>query len=98
MHLQRSYSYKEPWTRKLLLLVMVAQHVADVLTKETFNAFAELLHTIDIPLIHLPLDSGVRLKRRDPLVHLVVPRHVRHQVLDHRKRLEGVDRDGLVSG
>src|SRR5947209_19110855 len=98
MHLQRSYPYEKARTRKLLLLIVIPQDVADILAQETLDALAELLHTIDIPLIHLPLDCGVRLKRRDPLVHLVVPGDVRHEVLDNRERLERIDGDGLVRG
>src|SRR2546421_11169603 len=34
--------------------LMVAEHVADILTKKTFNAFPELLHTVDVLLLHSP--------------------------------------------
>ena len=77
------------------LLVAVAQHVADVLAQEALDALPELLHAVDVLLVHPVLAVGVarlRLERRDALVLLVVPGHVGDEVLDHRERLERLAR------
>ena len=39
---------------KLVLRVVVAQHVADVLAEEALDALAELLHAVDVVLLHAP--------------------------------------------
>ena len=73
-----------------LVHVVIAQDVAHVLAQEALDALAELLDAIDFFLAHPPGAVrllGLRLERRDPLVDLVVPGDVRHQVLDDRKRL-----------
>jgi hypothetical protein len=87
MHLERRDPHEEARPRELVLQLMRAQHVADVLAQETFDALAELLRAIDVVLLPLPLGAFARLEGRAALVHLVVPRHVRHQVLDHREGL-----------
>ena len=83
------------------LRVAVAQHVADVLAQVALDALPELLHAIDVFLVHAVLAVGVaraRLERRDALVLLVVPGDVGDEVLDHRERLERLDGDRLGLG
>ena len=55
------------WTRKRgptnsVVLVVVAQDVADVLAQEALDALAELLDAVDVLLLHAPgAVGGVRL-------------------------------------
>ena len=79
---------------------MIAQHVADVLAQEALNAFAELLHAVDIFLGHAPgpirrvRHSG--LKWFDGLLDFEVPGDVRHQISDRWKRSQWLYGDGFV--
>ena len=81
--------------------VAVAQHVADVLAQEALDALAELLHALDVLLVH-PVSrrrrAPARLRREglDALVLLVVPGDVADQVLDHREGLDGLHGDRLL--
>ena len=54
MHLQRGDMNEKTRTDKFIMHLVVAQNVADVLTKITLDAFPEFLHTIDILLLHSP--------------------------------------------
>ena len=84
-----------PTNAVLLAAVAIAQHVADVLAQVALDALAELLHAIDVFLVHAVRAVGLarpRLELRDALVLLVVPRHVGDEVLDHRERLERLAR------
>src|SRR5215471_16472899 len=96
MHLEARDPHEETGASELLLPVVVAQDVADVLAEETLDALAELLDPVEVALLHLPDDAGLRRERRDLAVDLVVPGDIRHEILDDRKRLERRDRDGLV--
>jgi hypothetical protein len=96
MHLKGSSSHEEARPAKLFLLAVVAQDVADILTKEAFNALTKLLHAIDVPLVHLPHDTSPWLERRDLPIDAEVPGNVSHQILDHWESLHGKDSDGLI--
>src|ERR1700752_3119389 len=49
MHLERCESYEEARAREaLLVLVVVADDVADVLAQEALDALVELLHALDV--------------------------------------------------
>src|SRR5271170_1907926 len=96
MHFKRGSTYKEPRAGKLFLFAMVSQDMADVLAKETLNAFAKFLYAIHIALVHFPLDSGARLERRNFLIYFEVPGDVGDQILDHREGLHGEDGDGFI--
>src|SRR5579871_285357 len=96
MHLQRSRTNEEPRSAKLLLLIVITQNVADILAKETLNAFAKFLYAIHVALVHLPPNPGPRLKRWNLPINLEIPRNIRNQILDHRKRLHRKDVDGLI--
>ena len=54
MHLERRGVDQETRADELLVLVVIAQHVADVLAQEALDALAELLHAIDVRLRHAP--------------------------------------------
>src|SRR5262245_29126244 len=98
MHLQTSDAHKETWAAKLFLLVMISQHVTDVLTKKTLNALSKLLYPIDIALIHLPFDVQARAERWNPAVDAIVPGHVRYQISDNRKTLHWLHNDWFIQG
>src|SRR5579885_126849 len=82
MHFEAGHAHKKSRAAELLLFVMIAQHVADILAQEAFNALAEFLYPVNFPLVHLPFRARLGLKRRNLLVHTVVPGDVRDQVLD----------------
>src|SRR3989442_6844442 len=69
--------------------LMVAEHVADILTKKTFNAFPELLHTVDVLLLHSPgavwRVGRSWLERFDLFLYPKIPRDVCDQVLEQWK-------------
>ena len=54
VHLQRRRVDQEARADELVVLVVVAQHVADVLAQEALDALAELLHALDVFLLHAP--------------------------------------------
>src|SRR5436190_8431338 len=54
MHLQRGNMNQKPWSDESLVHLVVPQDMADVLTKETFDAFTKFLYTIDVLLLHSP--------------------------------------------
>src|SRR5947209_4362805 len=77
MHLQRGYVHQKPRTNELVVLVMIAQDVADILAEKTFDAFPEFFDPIDIALLHPP--RSIRRVRRagfewfDHLLHSKIP-------------------------
>ena len=85
---------------KFLVLVMIAQDVADILAKKTLDALAEFLHAIDVLLRHAPGAVGrvgrARLEFLDLLFHPEIPRDIGDQILHERKGLHRLDRDRLV--
>src|SRR5881296_67544 len=101
VHLEARDAYKEARAGEGVRALVVAQHVAHVLAEEALDALAELLHPVDVLLLHAPGAVGLRrlrLEGRDAPVDLVVPRDVGHQVLDDREGLHGGDRDRLAGG
>src|SRR5260370_13384383 len=96
MHLKRSRTDEEARSAKLLLFAVLAQNVADILAEKALNALAKFLHAVHIALVHLPLDAGTRLERRDLLIHSEIPGDVSHQILDDRECFHGKDGDGLI--
>ncbi len=89
MHFQARNAHEEARPAELLLLVVIAQDVADVLAQEALDALAEFLHAVHVSLVHLPFDAGPGLERRDFLVHFVIPGDVGDQILDQRKSFHG---------
>src|SRR4029450_6679753 len=85
----------------LIQLLLVAQHVADVLAQVAFDALAEFLNAVDVLLHHAVVAIGVarpRLEGRNAFLLPVIPRHIGDPVLDHGEgldRLPGGDRMGL---
>ena len=51
MHFQRGGINQKARADEFLVLVMVAQNVADILAEKTFDALAEFLHAIDVFLL-----------------------------------------------
>jgi hypothetical protein len=89
---------EKPRADELLVLVVVAEDVADVLAQEALDALAELLHAVRVRLVHPPRAvRGVRrprLERDDPLLLTEVRRDVGDEVLDRGERLHRLDDDG----
>ena len=96
MHLESGNANKEPWTAKLLVPFMIAQHVTDVLTEKALDALAKFLHAIDVALVHFPLDIRARRERRDLFVDLEIPGNIRDKIFDHGKTFERLNRDRFV--
>src|SRR5437879_10198482 len=82
--------------------LMVAEHVADILTKKTFNAFPELLHTIDVLLLHPPgavwRVGRSWLERFDLFLYPKIPRDICDQVLNDWKAFTGSIVTGFSNG
>src|SRR5690242_3481349 len=100
MHLEPRDLDEKPGAGELLLvLLVVADDVADVLAQEALDALVELLPAIDIFLHHSVLAVRVRRlepQRRDLLGLLVVVGDVGDEVTDQGKGPDGRDRDRLV--
>src|SRR5260370_14602667 len=75
LHLKRSRAHEEARSAELLLFAVVAQNVADILAEKALNALAKFLHAVHIALVHLPLDAGTRLERRDLSLYSVNSRY-----------------------
>ena len=60
VHLQRGRVDEEARADELVVLVVIAQDVAHVLAQEALDALAELLHAIDVLLLHPPGAVGAR--------------------------------------
>src|SRR5262249_52733710 len=88
MHFEAGGTDEEARSAERFVLLMIAEHVADVLAKKAFNAFAKFLDTVDVALIHFPFDILARLEGGDFLVDLVVRGDIGDEVFDNRKRLE----------
>src|SRR6266545_2701392 len=95
MHLQRSDMDQKPRPNESLVHLVIAQHVADILAKKAFDAFAEFLYTIDVLLLHSPCPVGrirrPRLKWLDCFLHAIVPGDVRDQVFQNWKSFHRLD-------
>ena len=61
MHFQGGGVDQEARADEFVVLVVVAQDVADVLAEEAFDALAEFLHAVDVRLLHAP--GAVRARR-----------------------------------
>jgi hypothetical protein len=100
MHLQRSDVNQEARPDEVIVLLMIAQHVANVLTKKTFDAFPELLHAINVFLRHAPRSIGrirwARFESLDLFLHPKIPGHVRDQILCDRESFHRFDRYRFV--
>src|SRR5256885_2648505 len=98
MHLEAGRPDEEPRTDERSLDLVVPEDMAHVLAQEALDALPELLDPLDVLLLPAPVLLGHvlgRLERRDPPVHLVVPRDVRDEVADERERAHRLDGDRL---
>src|SRR3989304_2532223 len=100
VHLQLRQPHEEARARERRLVVLVvADDVADVLAQEALDALAELLAALDILLEHAPRAVGLLgpgPEGGNRLRLLVVEGDVRRQVPDEREGLHGRDGDGLT--
>src|ERR1700722_13783019 len=76
---------------------MISENVTNVLAKETFDAFAELLHAVDIFLVKGPIGIFSWSEGSDALVHLIVPGNIGDQVFDVRESFDRLN-GNLFSG
>ena len=99
VHLQRGGIDQQARADELIVLVMVPQHMADVLTQEAFDALAEFLRPLHVGLDHIPgavgVVGGAGPEGLDGVLDPVVPRHIGHKILDDREGLHGLNRDWL---
>src|SRR5262249_40870478 len=100
MHVEAGQLDEEARTgERALLVLVIANDVADVLAQEALDAFVELLDAIDV-LLHHPVGAvGLRrlqAQRRHLLGLFVVVGHVGHEVADQREGPDRRDRDGVA--
>ena len=99
MHFEAGNANEETGSSELFLLGVVAEDVEQPsLAEEALDALAEFLYTVHVALVHLPLDAGPGLERRDFPVHFVIPGDVGDEILDQRKSFHGEYCDGLIEG
>src|SRR5690348_6650614 len=100
MHLERRRVHEETRPDELLVLLVVAQDVADVLAEKTLDALSEFLHAIDVCLVHPPRAVGrvglARPEWLDLLLDAEVPRHVSHEIADWLECTHRLDGHGLA--
>src|SRR6202046_2385195 len=98
VHLELREADEEAGPRVVgLVVLVVADDVADVLAHEALNALAELLAALDVDLHHAIAALGLRpgLEGGDRLGHLVVERDVGDEVANDREGLHRRHRDGF---
>ena len=81
MHLQGRSVNKKARADKFVVHVVIAQDVANILAKKTFNAFSKFLHAIDVLLLHPPGSicrvGRARLELLDAFFDGKIPRDIR---------------------
>src|SRR5581483_1408438 len=100
VHLELGDPHQVPRAgERLLVFLVVADHVTGVLAQEALDALAELLAAGHVLLLH-PVLAGLQVlrwgERRDLARLLVVERHVGDEVADHRERPQRRDGDDFV--
>src|SRR5580698_1042510 len=96
MKLEPGHAYEKSRAAEFRFCVMLANDVANVLAKKTFDALAEFLDAVDVDLRDFPVRVLLRAEGRDFFVDGVIPGNVRDEVFDARKRLHRHYGDGLV--
>ena len=95
MHFEGGTVDEESRPDEFVMLVVIAQHVTNILAQETFDALAEFLDAIHVGLRHPPCAVGVirlaRLEFPDPFFDREIPGDVGDQIADGGKRLHGFD-------
>src|SRR6185437_9713788 len=91
MHFKRSGIDEQARTNEFVVLVVLAQYVANILAEETLDTLAKFLHTLDVGLLHAPRAvwcvGGPGLELFDRLLGSEVPRNVRDQIANDRERV-----------
>src|SRR5437588_164901 len=91
------YPHSSALIGRLLVLLVVAHHVAGVLAQEALDALAELLRPAHV-LLHHPVFARLQVLRRRERRYFpglfVVERHIRYQVADDGKGPQRGDCDG----
>ena len=89
VHLQRCRVDIMTRTNKIIMQMMITQHMTDILAQKALNTLTKFLYTIDIFLLHFPSSifkiRRSRTKLLDLLLNLVIPRNVCHKILNVRK-------------
>jgi hypothetical protein len=96
VHVQRGGANEKARAAEFVVEMMLAEDVANVLAKKTFDALAEFLDAVHVALLHFPFDAGARSERRNFRVHFVIPADIGDEILDERERFHRVDDDWLV--
>src|SRR3954447_23589348 len=97
MHFKRRGVNEEPRADELVVLAVLTQDVAHILTEKTFDALAELLYAFDIGLLHTP--SAVRCIGRprpefpDRLLDFEIPGDVGDEIPDQGECVHWLDDD-----
>src|SRR5579875_2988515 len=102
VHLELRQAHEEAGADvALLVLLVVTDHVADVLAQEALDTLVELLEPVDVDLGHAPHAVGVpraEARRRDAARLGEVERDVGHEVAQDREGAQRGDRDRLARG
>src|SRR3954447_20330604 len=97
MHFKRRGVNEEPRADELVVLAVLTQDVAHVLTEKTFDALAKLLYAFDIGLLHTPSAvrrvGRARLEFPDRLLDFEVPGNVRDEIPDYGEGVHGLEND-----
>src|ERR1700733_3913810 len=97
MHFERCRVNQQARTDELGFFVVLAQDVTYILTKETLDTLAKLLHALDVCLLHAP--GSIREVGRtwpewlDSHLGTEVPGDIGDQVADDRKGVHGLEDD-----
>jgi hypothetical protein len=87
---------QESRTDKSVVHLVIAQDVANILAKKTFDTFPKLLHPIDVGLLHSPRAISrvrrTRLERFDFLFYSKIPGDIGDQILKQRERFNRLNR------
>src|SRR5439155_21417993 len=96
MHLESPHVNEKTRADKFVEHLIIAQDMPNALAKNTFNTLSKFLDAIDVGLLHPPgavrRVRRARFKRLDSSLHQKIPRHIRDQILNDRKRFHWLDR------
>ena len=96
VHFVLSQSHKVTRSGEIIEQGVVSKDVARVDAEETFDAFAEMLHSVSFHLVEFPIHGFRTADGSDSLGDFVVPTDISNEVLDVGERLHGSDFNGLA--